>query len=426
MRKYQQLALVIISLISIMVLIMYRNENSKLRYILEVVNFFGRTDAAALVRIENSTTFSHIAADFATPLPMWTRLGSEFHAYSSFWTKNSFSAGGEVVTLVVGLRHAIVNFRCQLQFPGHASLMSGKFEFAREEYNEVASGSAEEFLMYRFLCKVSRDFGTPETVVFVNTTSQAEHVLPIRSGRNNTLTPRTSLVACVDMVSSTLPKSSGKSLHIPERDILQYFIHHQIVGIDEFIVYDHYHITGHIRELLYRHGIKISILPYNFPFTVTADVQNRVFLETDCLLRTSHDANFVLLARINEYFYPTASLKRSKTLFKALSSHSADIQRFAVTTKTVCTEDSVRILAENHQYDPNAKILHPFIVYRMEAGVVENVKLLDLDPHVAIVHRYSRCSNKSSSSSLIDWRTTLKTDHYSYVMKITEELRKVL
>ncbi|XP_055704230.1 uncharacterized protein LOC129802447 [Phlebotomus papatasi] len=424
MRKYQQLALVIISLISVTVLLMYRNENSKLKYILEVVNFFGRTDAAALVRIENSTAFSHISPDFSTPLPMWTRLGNEFHSYSSFWSKNTFTAGGEVITLVVGLRHAIVNFRCQLHFPGQPSPVSGKFEFTRED-NEVATGDTEEFLMYRFLCKITRDFGTPENVIFVNTASNTEHILPIRTSRNTTLSHRSSLVACVDLVSSILPKSSGKSAFISDTDILQYFIHHQIVGIDEFIVYDPYHITGHIRELLYRHGIKISLLPYNFPFTLATDTQNRALLEMDCLLRTNHEAKYALLTKINEYFYPATSLKRSKTLFKTLSSSSSDIYRFEVTTKTVCTEDGVRILAENHNYNPNANILHPFIIYHVDFRAVDSKKMLDLDPHVAIVHRYAKCSNKSSSG-LIDWRTTLKTDHYSYVMKITEELKKVL
>uniref|UniRef100_A0A1B0CXA0 Putative conserved secreted protein n=1 Tax=Lutzomyia longipalpis TaxID=7200 RepID=A0A1B0CXA0_LUTLO len=382
MRKYQQLALVIISLISVAVLIMYRNENSKLRYILEVVNFFGRSDAAALVRIENSTAFSHLTADFSTPLPMWTRLGSEFHAYAAFWHKNTFTAGGEVVTIVVGLRQAIVNFRCQLQFPGRITLLTGKFEFTREEQTD-ADG---DFLAYRFLCKVTRDFGTPENVAFINATSKTEHFLPIRSARNTTLTHKSSLVACVDMVSSTLGGSSGKSLHIPDVDILQYFIHHQIVGIDEFIVYDRYHITNHIQELLYRHGIKISILPYNFPFTEATEAQNRPFLEMDCLLRARNEAKYAFLTTITEYFYPEISLKRSKILFKTLAA-STDVFRFDVTTKTVCTEDGVRILAENHLYDPNAKTQHPFLIYRIDQRALDSPRMQDLDPHVAIVHR---------------------------------------
>ncbi|GAB0098230.1 uncharacterized protein DMENIID0001_139410 [Sergentomyia squamirostris] len=423
MRKYQQLVLVVISIISVTVLLMYRNENSKLKYILEVVNFFGRTDAATLVRIENSTTFTHFTTDFASPLPLWTRLGNEFHAYSAFWSKSNFVAGGEVVTLVVGLRQAIVNFRCQLQFPGHPTLVMGKFEFTRQEQssNEITEGGVEEFVLYRFLCKTTRDFGTPDNIVIINSTSNAQHILPIRSSKNTTLTQRPSMVACVDMVTPSLSKID----QVSDSDILQYFIHHQIIGIDEFIVYDQYHITGHIRELLYRHGIKISILPYNFPFALTSNTQNRPFLEMDCILRTNNYAKYALLASINEYLYPTTSLKKSKSLFKALASSIEDIYRFEVTTKTVCTEENVKILAENHNYDPHAKTTYPFVIYHVDSRTVDSGKLLDLDPHVAIVHRYERCSNKASRN-LIDWRTTLKSEHYSYVMKITEELHKVL
>ena len=96
MRKYQQLLLVIISLISVCILLMYRSENSKLKYVLEYVNFFGRSDSVDLMvlRSGGGEDNQHVYDD---PLPMWTRLGDDFHGYSSFWRKNEFAAGGEVV-----------------------------------------------------------------------------------------------------------------------------------------------------------------------------------------------------------------------------------------------------------------------------------------------------------------------------------------
>lgn len=103
MRKYQQLCLVAISLISIIILLMYRSENSRLKYVLEVVNFFGRTDNA-IIRLENTTKIFIQNYDLANPSPVWTRIGTDFHVFSSFWTNNTLKAGGlEAVSLVVGI-----------------------------------------------------------------------------------------------------------------------------------------------------------------------------------------------------------------------------------------------------------------------------------------------------------------------------------
>lgn len=41
MRKYQQLLLLLVSIISVTVLLIYKSENNRLKYVLEVVNFFG-------------------------------------------------------------------------------------------------------------------------------------------------------------------------------------------------------------------------------------------------------------------------------------------------------------------------------------------------------------------------------------------------
>jgi hypothetical protein len=113
MRKYQQLVLVVVSVISLAILFMYRSENNRLKNVLDVVNFFGRNDEAAVIRIENSSSSSYY--DFSSPLPVWQRIGNGFHSYSSFYHKNSYEAGSEIITLVVGMPHSIINFRCQVK-----------------------------------------------------------------------------------------------------------------------------------------------------------------------------------------------------------------------------------------------------------------------------------------------------------------------
>lgn len=89
MRKYQQLALLLISCFSVGVLMMYKSENNRLKYVLKYVNFFGRNDAAVLRRIQNSTTAEDEERQskwvFTKPLPVWQVIGDSFYAYSAYW-----------------------------------------------------------------------------------------------------------------------------------------------------------------------------------------------------------------------------------------------------------------------------------------------------------------------------------------------------
>lgn len=108
MRKYQQLLLVLISVISISVLIVYRSENERLNHVLNVINFFGQKDSINLAKIENYSNFSY---RFDYPLPTFTNLNSDFHGYSAFWRKNELIKGGETILIAVGNIHSVAMFQ---------------------------------------------------------------------------------------------------------------------------------------------------------------------------------------------------------------------------------------------------------------------------------------------------------------------------
>lgn len=110
MRKYQQLLLVLVSVLSVTILIVYKSENERLNHVLNVVNFFGQRDSINLnlVKIENYSNFTY---RFDYPLPTWSFLGGEFHAYSAFWKKNDLVAGGEAIALAIGSLHGNVLFQ---------------------------------------------------------------------------------------------------------------------------------------------------------------------------------------------------------------------------------------------------------------------------------------------------------------------------
>lgn len=272
MRKYQQLVLVLISLISVGILIVYRSENERLNNVLNVINFFGQKDLS-LIKIEN---FSNLTYKFDFPLPAWTYLGNEFHGYSAFWKKHELKAGGEAIAIVVASSHSTVSFQCKVHFTDN-TIGSGKFGFMRIEPSEISEtevASGEKFLIYKFICKTQLDYAEPKNLILINTQTKSEHYIPIRhlNIKNKALMQRQALLTvCLDMNSynRSFPEEFNSDINI-----LQFFLHYELIGVRSFIVYNsninQVHQTT-VELLTNKYGVRLSILPYNFPYAL----QNR-------------------------------------------------------------------------------------------------------------------------------------------------------
>lgn len=425
MRKYQQLALVLISISCIAILLVYKSENNRLKYVLEVVNIFGRSDAASLIRIDNSSRYRAVPYDFDSPLPVWQRVGGDVYVYSAYWQKNELEAGGTVVSLAVGLEQAVVNFKCQVQHGGK-DVVPGKFYFMRLDSptGSVATPNGEVSVIYKFLCKVKRDFGHPTEVVFTDSVHAIKRYIPLRVIESKSIPQKMTMTACVDLNNYL---ELDEEFRKPSA-VLQYFLHHQIVGVDDFIVYNSNALDSLTTTTLYNHGIKINLLPYNFPFDLTNKQQNRQFIEMDCLMRNFNAARYTFVGAINEYIYPNSRLRSSNQFLKYANKASSDVSQFAITTRTVCIDDRKKIFSDNLLYDVEAHDKRSFYIYRPQdynrSGSQEPIKSLSIDGNTLFMHRYvEKCVGKSD---LYDWSTILNSDFLQYVNEVGKELNKLI
>lgn len=371
MRKYQQLFLVTISVLSIVTLLLYRSENGRLKYVLDVVNFFGQ-------QTDRLSDTNEPSFEFTTPFPIWQRIGKGFHAYAAFWHadrsgNNGGSGAGEVITIVAGLQHAIVSFRCDVTSGGGIS-HPGHFGFNREELPvelpTVAkeSRSGDEYIVYKFICRF-KELTAPQRITFTDLTTKQSHSIGVRDfatakgtehrATNNTRTTTASstsssngrqrLVACVNLVS---PLTTGPQRYFNNNDdtadnhLLEYFFHHQVIGVDEFIVYDNRdRITLQIKRRLAQHSVRVSYLPFNFPFAVANgadDPKLRHILQLDCELRTLNISHWFIVAQPNEVLYVDEFLyAANSTLTSLLGLHQPQHHRFEVATNTVCLNASM-------------------------------------------------------------------------------------
>lgn len=409
MRKYQQLFLVVVSAISIICLFIYRSENSRLKYVLEVVNFFGNNNdepSVHLHQLENDTGTP--IYDFLSPNPVWQRIGNGFYAYSAFWQKNPTTAGGEIITVVVGLQHSIVSFKCDLIFV-NGTHQGGRFGFTKETL-AVDTNSIENYLIYKFRCKTQRDFGAanvPQSILFTETQSNAKHRIHVRNLKRHHVSHKLEIGLCLNLMQN----DGETNPFLSDSHLLQHFYHHHLIGIDEIIVYDNGVLNDGVKERLLKHKISIKPLQFNFPFEIDDRLKFRRVIEIDCQLRTLNLVKHMVVAEPNEFLYPDTNVQGLTSFLRQFHEYAGNVQRFHVPLDMVCLNANEKLLARNLLYknEPKSSAKEYFSVYRPSTS--DSGLNVTIDKLHVFAHRYENCDNKTE---MYDWRATIGMRYLEY------------
>ncbi|XP_053963803.1 uncharacterized protein LOC128866828 [Anastrepha ludens] len=431
MRKYHQLLLVVISCISIIVLLTYKSENTRLKDVLSAVNFFSRKDAEELRLVNNFTATDEDTIDFNRPMPVWQLIGSSFHAYASYWHRNELvSSGGEVLTLVTGKIGAVVNFRCSAYYDNER-IVQGRFRF--QHINQGTNNNDTIFLNYIFYCRLKSDLGEPTSIVYtdVGGGSNADHKLRLRAikNENRSNVPQTQLAICLDLVTLNISNSFGRN----DANWLEFFLHHYVLGINQFIVYNGDELSEMLLQQLRKNkNLHIHSLPFNFPFTDKNHTSNlRDMIRTDCLLRCMHKAKFSILLQPNEFFFPNAKLSDYHSVMYSLHSHSTDNTAFELQTYSVCIDQKNKLLTNNSFYDPEVVKPHQIYIYRplvptsatnSPAGSTSSTALAQ---SLAFAHRYIDCTHVGKDG-LHTWHNTLRQNFMNNIINNRLEVKELM
>ncbi|XP_031633316.1 uncharacterized protein LOC116347058 [Contarinia nasturtii] len=441
MRKYTQLCLVLITIISIIVLLMYRNEYKQLKYVLDVVNFIGRKDEISLIHLENQTNFYQESSyQFNEPLPIWQRIGNGFHAYSSFWIKpNDLKAGGELITIAIGLKHSIVSFKCELDY-GDNKTQKGKFVFVREEIvgdNPNDTGNGEHFIVYKFVCKVNKNFGIPKQAIFTDLNSKSKHRIHVRNLKRKNIDELLTMTLCVNLVPRN---QTDNNPFLTEFNLLQYFIHHQLIGVDEFLVYDSSSIDLSLRQTLFSHGIKLNAFPFNFPFDTSQRTNIRKLIEMDCLLRTSNSVKYTAVVTPRDYIYTNGNLQKTpQPLLQMLKnpSYGTDV-KLEIPTNPICRHEMKKILSDNLLISSNVSsesnkifLFKSNYIFTRNNNVASNANSINsrLNKNLIFNNHYSDCDDRHSQNvndNLVEWRSVVSMEFREYIDQIGVHVNALL
>ncbi|XP_022127690.2 uncharacterized protein LOC111001927 [Pieris rapae] len=301
MRKYYQLILIVVCFLSIVTLLMYRHEYYKLRYVLEVLNIFGKP---GLSEIEfcgpgfNATMLSEILRNSSlevkeTP-PLFQEINEDFYSYSSFLRSHkkyedlSPKYAHVINTIVIGKAHVIPNFRCYIWHENVPKPKSGRFNY------KISSEPLNNFRLYVFECSSNKDFGRPNGVSFY---INDYNINPLHAPINRLIQVNTKRKvqqrSNIRFVNTVIPAICVIPNEIPmvSRDaFIEFLVLHHLVGVDYFTIYDSMISEDVIRRLnLFPADItqwNIQFYPLNYPFIFSKSYQIvRNAIELDCIFR---------------------------------------------------------------------------------------------------------------------------------------------
>lgn len=301
MRKYYQLMLVIVCFVSIVTLLIYRHEYYRLRYVLEVLNFFGKP---GLSEIEfcgpgfNATMLSEILRNSSmevreTP-PLFQEIDENFYSYSSFlrsykkYEKLTLSHAHNIDTIVIGKSHVRPKFRCNIWLENSAKPKAGRFTF------KIMSEPINNFRLYIFQCSLNQDLGKPRGISFY---LNDYNINPIHAPINRLIQVNTKrkarVINNIQFVNNIVPAICVIPNQVPlvSRDaFIEFLVFHHMVGVNYFTIYDSMISEDIIRRLnLLPADItqwNIQFFPLNYPFIFAKSYQIvRNAIELDCLFR---------------------------------------------------------------------------------------------------------------------------------------------
>lgn len=360
MKKYQRLVLLITSVLSLGLFLIYRHQYNRLHQVLEVFNFFGTPCNVSELEHSPNVMLEH---DWG-PQPVWQAISTKSSAFtfSAFWLHNNLIKG-----ILVQHPQSSVPKQCYLFLENGGIPVKGKLEASSIQ-------DESDFKVYLYSCMFEPVKSQPYAVGF-KVPGQAKYVtVLVHNTVNSQLMFNSTLCVAPEMLST--------------KSLLEFISFHSMLGVESFIVYHQQDLPHRIVKLLRNFSttlnIWITFYPINSPSTQSF---SNVALEYDCKLRTSSQTKYSLFLGVNDYVVPSAdhTLQHSNTARTRLP-----VKQFCLNN----LEQKKPMVLQNFELIDDYKfnlVLEVNKLQNITTGV-GHTKLPSLFENSCVLHRYEKCS----------------------------------
>ncbi|CAG9820985.1 unnamed protein product [Phaedon cochleariae] len=361
MKKYHQLFLLIVSVLSISLFLIYRREYNRLHYVLEVFNFFGQpcnlTDLKDDALIQN---------DWG-PQPIWQET-DDGYVYSAFLIKAT-----EVKAIALQNKAGKTPRTCYLWYEGNMTTVVGKFKSSRLSWNHTAN----TLVPYFYYCAFTNLETVPYAVSFSSKAKQEEDMPKTLLTNNFFNKLNDDVIACIS------PSFFDKNM------FMEFISFHKMIGINTFLFYDRsipYRLSKLLKALSHRLEINTTFLPWNYPKSDSS--LTRMLVENDCLLRTYGHTKYVVTLELNEYIIPSETSSLIDTIKISENHFKLPLKSFCINSLTV----NKPIALQNYEFINDISYNKVINIFKSASWNTNDDSSSSISERMSI-HKYITCSD---------------------------------
>ncbi|XP_058789828.1 uncharacterized protein LOC131663437 [Phymastichus coffea] len=395
MRKYYQTALLITAVVSLVSLLFYRHEYNRLRYVLEVFNYFGKPSQEG-IKIncpKESSEVKKIQIGLNEPFSAWQRLDDDLFVYSSYITNNR-----KVQTISYGKLNN-PNLDCNIFFDDLLTPIPGIFSFSILGNTSDIPGHTA-YRGYILICEYT------EPMTPVGVTYQPRDQVLFNS--NSPILSVKSQPKLLKYDGSALCVAPPLNMPMSRADMISFLNFHELVGMSHFVIYDygipnvfHKALKNMAQDSNPQWNFTYEVIPWNFPIREIHSNVIKNIIETDCLYRTFNKVMYAATISWEEYIV----LKYHHVVSDLLVDFEKTKifgNRYIIQTQTFCTQqkddkrstNSTPIILKKIYTSPNALDANSIYIYKPHESVnVKHIQTLKTASNLIVANRYVSCND---------------------------------
>lgn len=401
MRKYYQAALLITAVISLTALLFYRHEYNRLRYVLEVFNYFGKPNQEG-IKIscpQNTPELKKFSPDLNEPLSSWQRLDDDLFIYSSYVISNK-----KIQTISYGKLNS-PNLDCNIFFDDLLTPIPGIFSFVVLGNTSDIPGKVA-YRGYMLTCEYTENM-TPVGVAY-------QHRYQILYNANSPILPVKKQAKTLMYNSSALCVAPPLNIPISRADMISFLNFHELVGMNHFVIYDygipnafHKALKKMIEDSSPQWNFTYEVVPWNFPIREIHPNIIRNIIETDCLFRTYNKVMYAATISWEEYIVLKYHDHVVSDLLHDYEKTKIFGNRYMIHTQTFCTQqrddkrstNSTPIILRKIYTSPNALDANFLYIYKPHESVnVRSIQTLKAAETLIVLNRYVLCNDYNANN----------------------------
>ncbi|KAA0203983.1 hypothetical protein HAZT_HAZT009128 [Hyalella azteca] len=432
MRKYQQLTLAIMAVVSFVAFIYYKHEYERLRYTLQYMETFGEPPPLDKEMSQQCLFMAQLRS--ATPAAEWTTVSPDIAVYTSFW--DDYSGLGEAklrtIALISNSLHPTNDLDVKVSYEtGEYVLASCEMEKA-ENRNHVR-GASDAFHVVYLVC----------SPVYTKDTQHLHTVAPylVQFSTEQGKWTDYKFVHESDSYKTMLDKSAvcvpPNTSPTHSLNYVEFISFYQVLGVKKFVFYGN-GLTPTTRELLNKYVDEMAIMVEEKSFNYvpalhslqsgeglkTLEYITRQVVELDCMYRHRDAFENVIVLSINEFIIPNQKQSLLEVL-KSLSGASGRgkaVSEFHLSTQKVCvdpqhgiSQPSNLLLSQQTRSagglaEEGTAILRPHLLTSAAGrlGAPGGVMEQHVSPASAVVYKYGHCPTTDTHSDVVHLPTRIK------------------